>query len=228
MATSNTFTWELTRDEIISAALRKLGVLAEGETASANQISTGATALNSMIMLFAADDGMPLWQIMQATENLVAAQKDYNVTYGLKVLQVLRKNISSGAQVDLKEESRTDFNLLNTSTTGTPVSYFVDQAIQTPVVSVWPKPDAAAAAAEQLVIVYQKEFDSFTVAGDTPAFPSYWTDAIIYGLAVRLAPEYSVPLEDRKLLLSEAKMYKDAAESFGGDTASMFFQREVR
>lgn len=226
MAVSNTFTFELNQDQIIEAALRKLGVLAEGHSASAAQLSTGQQALNSMINLFAVEDGMPLWYILQTSTSLVANQSTYTVADAVSVYQVLRKNTASGTQVPLVRVSRSEFNLLNASDTGLPNTYFVDVGIDDPIVTVWPKPTAAVAAAETLIIVYQKDFDDFTATADTPAFPVYWTDALIYGLASRLAPEYGIPLEDRKMLMSEARMYKEAAMYYKGDDTSIFFYPE--
>jgi len=224
MATSGVFTWELNRDEIINAALRKIGVLGEGVSASATQITTGAEALNSMIMLFAVEDGLPLYRIVHTATAFVASTNTYSATYGLRVLQVLRKETASGSQIPLEPVSRYEFNQLNTSTTGLPNTYFVDNNIETPVVTVWPTPTATEAASHSIVIVHQKEVDSFDADVDTPAFPAYWSDALIYGLASRLAPEYGVPLEDRRVLMAEANAYKRAAMDYNEEFGSLYIQ----
>jgi hypothetical protein len=62
MALSASFDSVVTRDDIIAAALRKLGVLAEGQSPSSNQTTYAAQALNLMMQSLAAD-GLPLWYI---------------------------------------------------------------------------------------------------------------------------------------------------------------------
>lgn len=49
MATSGTTTWQLNRNEIITAALRKLRVINAAATAPAADITTGTEALNAMV-----------------------------------------------------------------------------------------------------------------------------------------------------------------------------------
>lgn len=60
MATSSTYEYQLTRNQIIESALRKLGVLAEGQTPSTQNYSDGMMALNAVIAQLRAI-GMPLW-----------------------------------------------------------------------------------------------------------------------------------------------------------------------
>ena len=60
MATSSTYEYQLTRNQIIESALRKLGVLAEGQTPSTQNYSDGSMALNTVISQLRAV-GMPLW-----------------------------------------------------------------------------------------------------------------------------------------------------------------------
>lgn len=60
MALSNTYTFTLTREQIINSALRKIGVLSEGQDPSDAQITDASEALNVMLKAFQAD-GLPLW-----------------------------------------------------------------------------------------------------------------------------------------------------------------------
>lgn len=60
MATSGTTTFNQTRSEIIQAALRKLHVLPEGGTASANQLSNANEELNRLVKTLQTQ-GVRLW-----------------------------------------------------------------------------------------------------------------------------------------------------------------------
>lgn len=66
MATSNSTNYNCTRDEIISEALSDIGVLGEGETASANAITFCSGKLNKMIKAWEAK-GIHLWTTTEGT-----------------------------------------------------------------------------------------------------------------------------------------------------------------
>ena len=57
-------------------------------------------------------------------------------------------------------------------------------------------------------------------------FPEEWYNAIIYTLAVRLAPEWGVPLPDRQMLMQEAKIYTEDAMMVGQEDASFYVMPE--
>lgn len=78
MATSGSDNFALTRNEIITGGLRKTGQLAEGETASSQQITDGALDLNTMIKLWQAA-GLHLWKYQEMILFLVKDQKSYDL-----------------------------------------------------------------------------------------------------------------------------------------------------
>lgn len=229
MATSGNTTWELTRDQIISATLRKLGVLAEGQVATTEQITNGAEALNSLIALFQTK-GMPLWKRTEQIIPLVLGQQTYSITEAVKVPQVVLQYLNNTTQYELYEKSLYDFNQLpqGNINAGIPVHYYFQPGIQNGTLGIWPVPDAGTVTNNQLKVVKQKKFDGFFAAGETPDFPSYYTDALIYTLAVRLAPEYGIPVQDRQQLKSEAKEYTDDAFNYGDEDGSLYFMPDRR
>lgn len=64
MATSGSVDFQHSRSTLIEHALRICGVLREGVSASANQLTTGAISLNTILKAFQAS-GMPLWAIKE-------------------------------------------------------------------------------------------------------------------------------------------------------------------
>lgn len=228
MTTSLNTTWELTRNEIISASLRKLAVLAENQTATTEQITNGSQALNSLIALFQTK-GMPLWKRTTQTVTLVQGQRDYIITDAVKVPQVVLLFTTGATQYELIEKSLYDFNQLPSGAPneGVPVHYFFQPGIQNGTLGIWPLPTASTVTQNSLLVVKQKKFDGFFAAGETPDFPSYYTDALIYTLAVRLAPEYGIPLSDRQLLKSEAEDYTKQAFDYGDEDGSLFLQPDM-
>ena len=55
MTTSGSYDFSINRDQIIEGALRLCGVIAQGETPSATQITEGSRMLNLMVKAWEAD-----------------------------------------------------------------------------------------------------------------------------------------------------------------------------
>jgi hypothetical protein len=223
MATASTVNWELTRNEIIRAALRKCQVLHKGQVPSAEDYTDGAEALNALIQTLSTD-GMPLWKRVVQSVSLVDAQSDYTISNLWKVAQVTLRSIDDSSQYDLEKKSLYDLKHLPTQTSGHPNTYAYLPGIENGVVRVWPAPDATTAANKVLDVVFQKETSTFNASTDTPDFPVYWTEVLIYGLAHRLAPEYGVGLEDRQDLLQTYVRLKTEADGMGDEDGSLYFQ----
>lgn len=227
MATSGVSSWELTRDEIINAAMRKLGVLAEGDTANVAQLLTAAQALNSLMKTLQAK-GMPLWAIKEYTFTTVASTASYNIGNSqtlatplpLKVIQAERTESSGAVNIPMNIYTHYDFNLLPVNAaSGEPVTLFYQPYTNFGVIKLWPTPNDSDTT---ITITYQRPFEDVVAGTDNIDFPSYWTDAIIYHLARRLAPEYGTSKEDRAILAAEAKDYTDEALSFGTEEGSLY------
>lgn len=234
MTTSGTAIFELTRDNIIAAAMRKIGALSVGQTPSAEDLTNGMQALNALIAQYQTL-GMPLWKRAQYTLTLTATAtytigigQTTNTTFPLKIESALLRRTTGGSSQDMSEISRKDFNLLNTASTGSPTQFTYQPFINYGVLKVWPTPDTTTIAGATIELTYRKPIEGFTAAAETPDFPQEWQNALIYGLAVLLAPEFGVPLQDRQALGKEAQGHVDTAVDWGYDNSSVFFQPEAR
>lgn len=227
MSTSGSTSYESNRDNIIKAALRKCGVLAEGETPSTESVTNCTQALNNIVVRFAVL-GMPLWKRTELPVTLIAGTAAYSIANSLKAPQVILRDTTGGVQYELIPKSKYDLNRLPSTATGAPVHFSFNPNLENGTLTVWPIPDSTAATTKALTVVYQKEFDGFVNATDTPDFPTYWTDALIYELAVNVAPEYGVPLQDRQTLKQEAATYLAQAQGYGDEEDSLLIQPERR
>lgn len=228
MSTSGLTNWELASTALVSAAYRKLGYIALGETLDATSLANGVEALNA-IVAFLVTKGMPLWKRITYPISLINGTSTYTLPEGaVKLAQVNVVTTGGGSKWELREVSLYDFNRLPTNSTGTPVHYTFAPNITnlTPSINVWPTPDASAVAAYSLSAVYQKKFDGFFSPTDTLDFPSYWTQGIIYKLALALAPEGGLALQDRTLLKAEADEAIKAASDYGDEDGSLYIQPE--
>lgn len=228
MSTSGTTTWALQRDSIINAALRKLAVLSGGSVPATYEITNATEALNALLKGFQAD-GMPLWAMSSYTFTAATNTATYNIGNGqtlntpmpLKVIQAWRAG-TNYSNVPMNVYSNTNYNILPlTNSSGTPVNLHYQPLSNYGTISLWPYPVDSSTS---ITIRYQRPFEDMTSSVDNLDFPPYWTEAIIYGLADRLAPEYGIPLEDRKLLSTQASSFHAQALSFGSEESSFYLQ----
>jgi hypothetical protein len=66
MATSGSYDFTVTRDQLIELSHQHIGALGEGESCTTAQITEAARLLNMLVKLRAAD-GMPLWALKRGT-----------------------------------------------------------------------------------------------------------------------------------------------------------------
>lgn len=229
MATSGVTTSQLTRNQIIEAALRKLGVLAQGQTPSTEDYTNAAIALNMLVAEFRAL-GMPLWKRTQYSFSPTANTSSYNIgsgqtlstAYPLKMLEAWRQDSSTSSKIPMTILANSDFNLLPSNSSDTPIQLTYQPKINYGVLKLWPTPDSNSTNST-IYLVYQAPSEYFSASTDTMDFPEEWYNAVVYELAVRLAPEWGVPLNDRGLLMKEAKMFLDRVLDFGTEDGSIFF-----
>jgi len=229
MTTSSSYTNQLTRDQILTAALRKLGVVAEGQTPSASNLADGQIALNAAIGQLRAL-GMPLWARSEYTFTPIT--NVYNIGTGqtldtvfpVRLLQAFRTE--SNAKVPMELVARQDYNILPTTPGGSPLKVNYQPFINYGVLSIWPTPASTNTAT--VTLVYQRPFQYFTTGTETADFPEEWLLPLIYTTSVLLAPEWGIPLADRTALKSEAKDYIEMATMTGAEDASFFISPERR
>lgn len=232
MATSGITVNQLSRDTIINAALRKCQILAEGSTANANQLTTGAEALNALVTEFVAI-GMPIWKRTDRDITLVNGQVTYtlgvgqaiNTAYPTHLLQARYKPGNADTIRDVEIKADFDFKLLPDSD-GVPVSVTYKPLVNQGILSVWPTPDSSVPSGSIIKITYTTPFEIFNAAADTPDFPQEWNNALIYGLAALLADEYALSIADKQWLDKQAEKHISTALASGMEDGSWYFQIE--
>lgn len=228
MTTSNNTIWQLTRDEIINAALRKIGVVGEGQVANAQQLLDGAQALNALVAEFQTL-GLLLWKRVEIAVPLTTAGtyqigvgKTVDVPFPLKISQGNLMLAGSSTNLDMMLISRYEFNNLPTAS-GTPIQLSYQPFVNYGELSVWPTPDTSVPSGSTVTLTCQEPFDMFTSGTETADFPQEWQNALIYNLALTLSDEFSLPLDDRRWLEKQAEKRLGIAQSSSTEEASVFF-----
>ena len=231
MTTSGITLNQLTRNQFIEAALRKLNVLAQGQTPSTEDYTNGTLAFNNVISEFRTL-GMPLWARNKYSFGLTLNVGSYNIgvgqtlntPYPLHLVQAYRMETGSTTHIPMEIVADFNYNLFPQSSGGQPIQITYQPKINMGVLQVWAIPDASAVANSTVYIVYHRPIEYMNLSTDTLDFPEEWNTPIIYQLAKRLAPEWGLPLQDRQMLSSEAEAVIARVLDFGFEDGSLFIQ----
>lgn len=189
-----------TARDMIQKAMQKLGILAEGETATGQQMADGLDSLNLMLDSWAVDSLLTSAQIQSGfaitsanNSYAIGANQTFNTTKPHSIVGAfLRDSANQDSGVDVVNRdiynSKGDKN-----TSGIPSLVFYDpgatqNANASGTVYVYPKPDANYT----LYLEMEQPFTSLANLNANITFPSGYKRAIIYNLAIEIAPEYGV------------------------------------
>ena len=120
MSTSGTYSFTVTRDDIIGAALRTLGAFGVADTIPPNDLSNCAQALNLLLKSLMVQKGLPLWCVQTIQTPMVPGQATYimgplnaavNPLRPLRILDAWLRS-PAGNDVSLTIESRYDYDTL--------------------------------------------------------------------------------------------------------------------
>ncbi len=203
MAPSGTYLFDPQLTEIITEAFERVGIF--GGELTTNHMISAQRSLNFVLSSFASRQ-LNLWTVQNQTLALVTGQSSYALPAGtVDLLEVFRVE-SSGITLRMSRVSREDYwSFPDKTTTGTPTVFYVDRQID-PVLYVWQPPTAAFTSLNYNRI---RQMQDAGAPGDTLDVPYRFQDALVAGLAERLAVKYN---PSRVIDLSEmARRAFDAA-----------------
>lgn len=230
MATTGTYSYNPTASVLISDALRVLGVLEEGSTASASQITDALPAFE-MYIKGLGKYGLNLWTTATHTETVVAGTYSISPTKKfLRITDAIYRD-STGVDKTLEPLTREEYWAIpDKDQTGEPNQYYYDpqETAATSTIYVWPSPDSTAATATSYLKftgnILLQDVDTDGDGSETLDVPQEWLETIKYGLATRLAPMHGYPVQERNLLLKEYQLMLNDSLSFDTEQVSIYLQ----
>jgi len=234
MATSGDTTFTLNRNEMINASFRTIGVGVRGEALSAEEIADGSEALNLMLKAWDAY-GLPLWRRDKLSLTLVASQSAYTIGPSgadvtaprpLRVLEVNRKDSNNNTS-PIELLSLNEWSMLPdrvTASASAPVNAYFDPTTSSATLNIWPMPNATPAAEYTIEFWVHSPVEDMDSSTDNFDCPPEWLEAIKYGLAKRLADEYSVPDQQYYRIRSMAKDSLELAKAWDTEDTSWQFE----
>lgn len=236
MATSGSTSFNPTRDVVVRRALRMVGAFASTDNPRPEQLTDAFSVLNTMIKAWQVDGFT--WTYTFAELTLVQGQSSYDLgltstdtcvyqgtvnpaARPIRIFSATRKD-TNDQEVPLDLISRDDYQALNNKTTqGRVNQIYYDPQIVLGKLYVWPTPDASG---DVLVLNMDRPLQDMTSDADNYDFPQEWIDVLSYGLALRLAPEYGLPISERQLLAQELVALKSAVLAYDRGDESVFLQ----
>lgn len=188
----------MTAREMITSAMRLIGVLATGETPSSAEINDGLTTLNQMLSSW-SNENLIIYQKVRDEFTLTASDGSYTwgTTAGAgnfttaRPIEVLSANIelqgTDPQEIPLKILTLKEYAAISSKTidSSVPAAVYFDGAYPNLGVEFYPVPSAA----EHVVFYSLKPFSTLTLATEL-SYPPGYEKAIRYNLGIDLAPEY--------------------------------------
>lgn len=188
MATSGTTTYGLTAREVITYALRKINLVADGEDASAESAERARIELNDMLKTWQRHASV--WRLTEGSLTPVANTASISLS-SLRPHRIIdcRYRNTSGTDLPMNEMTRQEYHRLPVkTTTGTPTNFYFDPQRDVGTLYIWPV--LATVSTETIQTTYQRRFEDVTDLGETLDIAQDAHETVKLNLAARLADDY--------------------------------------
>ena len=187
--------------DIVTDALRELGVLAATETASADEANHGFVAFNRLVDGLMAEE-LAIYQTTRTTWTLVSGTQDYTLGTGGTINVARPVYIDHINFVDTEPDNDIEYQLqpltddawsrvpIKSLPAPLPTSYYYNPTFPLGTVQLWPIPTKSTLLGALYAPQAVPEFASLSTAVSLP--PGY-RRMLVKNLAVELAPSYERP-----------------------------------
>jgi hypothetical protein len=218
MSVGSTTSFEESRDDIIAEALENVGAIGPGATRDSNNselFDSAARALNRVVKSV-DKDGQRLWRIVRRTTTTTDGIASFSLASDVLDVDAPMRFTRAGQTAPasyLDPMSRDEYMLIGDRTQeGTPRQFFVERTLTAKTVYLWPVPDATGDTIEYAVATRAADF---TTGANTPDFPAEWTNCLVYGLTMELAPKFD---QMEKVAVFKTLFESELVRLIGNDT----------
>jgi hypothetical protein len=147
----------------------------------------------------------------------------------LRVIDARRYNFDSALDTPVDDFEREEYMAMpNKTNTGVVNGVYYDRrggAHSNGLLYVWQAPSNVDYA---LKFTYLRPIQDFSASGNTPDFPEEWTQALIFNLALVMAPEYDVPVARFEMIGKMALKYLADVQWWEREDETVSFVPELR
>lgn len=191
MTTSGVTALPLTARDVITFALRKMGIVPIGQEVDYNEIAPLLIDLNLMLKGWETA-GPYLWCNTEGSIALTPNTQSYSMTADnpLRLVEV-RYQYPDGHILPMTRMSRIQYKQLPIkNSSGIPVQWYFDPQAASQTIYVWPV--LATVTTDAIVYTYQRRFQMVQSPNDSIDIPEEWLQTVGYSLAELLLPNYGV------------------------------------
>ncbi len=197
-----------TARDIVRRSMQKIGALVKSEAPSADEAVDGLAALNGMISSWGNN---PLSVFSRTLENFalngsqsytIGSGGNFNTTRPLNIISAYVREGITDYKINIVDDMRFA-GFTTKSTEGIPNFLNYTNSYPLGVIRLYPVPSSAYT----LYLLSEKPLSEFATLDTDVSLPAGWERALIYNLALELAPEYSQK--------PDAYLVKVASESLG-------------
>jgi hypothetical protein len=197
-----------TAQTIINRSLRLIGAIASGDSPTSDESADALTALNAMIDSW-RNERLLTYALMESTVTLSAGDTTYTIgaagnivaTCPVKIESAFVRSGNVDFPVEIIDKARFDAIPDKTTTSDIPQFIYYDHAVTTGTMNVWPVPTTA----NVLHVTMWTVLSTLATVGTTVTLPPGYERALVYNLAIEIAPEY-----EKKISQEVAKNAKES------------------
>jgi hypothetical protein len=189
--------------DLVTESHKVLGLVAVGETLTAAEATDGLSSLNRMLSAWSTDGLLIYTRTREAVamtpgtaSYTMGASGTYSATRALVIEEALIRDetVSPALESPMEILSLAEWAAIpqKDSSSAVPTKLFHDSGYPLDTVTVYPKPTAA----HKLVLYSQKPLTAISALTTDISLPPGYEEALIYNLAIRLAPSYSKAVPD--------------------------------
>lgn len=182
----------------------------QSTTVSGNPVGTTITLANSLTDSVSAGNPIYVYQT--------------RIVRPLRIVSARRYTFAGQLDTQMIGLSRIDYrNLPNKMNTGVVTQWFYDPrggANATGKLHVWPAPSDSTSAVK---FTWYRPLQDFTTSAQNPDLPQEWLDALVWNLALRMAPEYDCPLPRYQMIKDQAGTTLDNVSGWDREPESYLF-----
>ena len=236
MSTSGTYSFTVTRDDIIYAALRAIGAIDVNNTAESAEVTNAAQELN-MILKQWVQEGLPVWTMTTVPVTLSVGVNSYTIGPGgavnlpyrpPRIISAFLRNTSITPNTDTSVDiiAKVDYERLGSKGSSSIVNQiYYDPQIPLGVIYTYGAPPDTNYT---LYVTVQRLLQDMTASTDNFDVPQDFFQALKWSLAEELSYSYDVPLDKVQLIAMKAKKARDEAFAFDQEDTSVFFTVDQR
>lgn len=194
--------------DLVSASLRKIGALASGEDPDSSSSNDALAELNRMIDTWSTQ-GLLIYSKVRETFTLSGGTSTYSMGTGATLnttrpMRIVDAAISiSGLEYPMRIITVDEYARIRLkSIQGIPGYLYPEGTYPNETLNLYPVPTT-----DYTLVTYSwKPLASVSALTTVLSFPPGYEDALIYNLALRLAPEYGKPLDQAIIALAESTL----------------------